>query len=435
MMESKKSLVFFVIALALIVGYLFWKYYPTLSQKTTPPGPVEIKFWSLEDERLYKEVISAYNRSHPNVKVVFKEENAINYRVRVQTQLRASQGPDIFWLHSSWIPMFLPDLAVAPTAIISTSEFVASFYPVARDTLIVNGKILALPAELDGLVMFVSDDILKAQGLPVPTTWKEFVPTALQVTVKNQQGQIQTAGAALGTTGNVDFWPDILGMLFLQQPNTDLKNPTSKESAEILKFYTQFITDPQKKVWDTNLTSSTQMFADGKLTFYFGPSSQISVFKTANPNLNFHTYPVPQLGKAAAWGSFSALGVSNYSQNQKQAWEFLKYLTSSQIQKKLFEVQTQLGITPKPYARVDQASEIAQDPYLGSFVTQGPYYKGWYLNFKTLDSGINDEMISLYQKAVDGVLNGQDPGQALAVIAPQIQATLDKFTQNPETAK
>jgi len=425
-----KRLIILVLVVSVILGVLFWKYGASLLKKEDQkPIQVNLTYWDLEDnEVIFKSVIESFEKSHPNTKIAYVKQSSINYRTRVQTQIRASQGPDIFTLHSSWVPMFLVDLYPAPASLMSVNDFNNTFYPLAKDTLIMQNKIYATPKEVDGLVMFYNEDILKAAGVSVPKTWQEFVSFAAKVTVKNQQGQIQTAGAALGTTGNIDFWPEILGLLFLQQPGASLMTPNSQDAAEVLQFYTSFVLDPKNKTWDTTLPTSTQMFKDGRLAFYFAPASEARDIRQANLNLPFKTALVPQLpGKNISYGGFWAQGVSIKSQNPTQAWEFLNYLNSPQALQFIYDQKAQTGFFGKPYPRVDMASLLSQDEVMGTAILQAPTFKGWFLNSGIPDNGLNDEIISLYQGAINDVLGGRLPTEVLQTITPKIQPIFDKY--------
>lgn len=389
---------------------------------------VTLNYWGLwEDEAVLRPAIEAYEQNHPNVKINYVKQTILNYRSRVQTQLRAGQGPDIFRIHSSWVPMFAGDLAPAPASVFTLGDYSKTFYPVAKETLALGNKIYAVPLEVDGLALYYNEDILRAANVAPPKTWQEFLDSAKKMTVKNQQGQIQTAGAALGITSNVDFWPEIVGMLFLQQPGTSLTAPANDHGAQVLQFYTDFVVNPLDKTWDTTLPSSTQMFTQGKLAFYFAPARQAQALKEANPNLPFKTAPVPQLPQSNVdWGGFWAEGVSSRSTNQAQAWEFLKYLSSAPGLQLTYQQQTQAQIG-YPFPRVDMSSFLINDPLLGAFISQAPYYKSWYLNSGTQDGGINDEMIKVYGKAVDDTLGGSSPLSALQSASGQITQILNKY--------
>lgn len=424
-----KKVVVLVLVSSALLSILFWKFGATFFQGEEKKSTrvVTLNYWGLfEDEALLRPLIAAYEKAYPNVKISYNKQSLLNYRTRLKTQLQAGQGPDIFRLHSSWLPMFLPDLSSFSG--MDNEEFNQNFYPLAQNSLVWQNKIYSLPLEIDGLAMYVNEDILRGVGAEAPKDWPQFLETARQVTVKSQSGEIQTAGAALGTTNNIEYWPEILALLFLQQPEGNLAFPGNEDGAEVLEFYTSFVTDPRSKTWDTTLPLSTKMFLEGKLAFYFGPASKMKIFKEGNPELHFRVAPVPQLpGKNVSLGGFWTEAVSAKSKNQQESWEFLKFLSSSQaLQFKYTAIQAE-SFSQRPYPRVEMGSLQQEDPLLGAFVLQAPYYQGWYLNSETQDAGINEEMIKLYEGAINATLQGQDPKKTLENIAPHIQGVLTKY--------
>jgi ABC-type glycerol-3-phosphate transport system substrate-binding protein len=76
--------------------------------------PVTLIYWGLEDEQVMKPVIEKYQKDHPKVKITYVKQSTVNYRSRLQTQLKSAQAPDIFRINSSWLPMFQGDVAVVP---------------------------------------------------------------------------------------------------------------------------------------------------------------------------------------------------------------------------------------------------------------------------------------------------------------------------------
>ncbi len=428
-----RKIIIIVLAVSLVLGFLFWKFAP-FGSKTPLNNSADLTIWGLwEDGSYIQGVIDAYQKLNPNVKIHYVHQSSVNYRNRVQTQITSNQGPDILMIHNSWLPMFLKanSLSPMPSSVMSMSEYSSTFYPVAKDSFVANNNIYALPLEIDGLALYINTDLLKNIGADVPKTWPDLINTATKLTVKDTDGNIQTAGAALGGVANVDFWPDILGLLFSQQPDTDIKNPTSKYSAQVLSFYTSFITDPRHKTWDQTLETSTQAFQEGKLAFYFAPSWKAQEIRTASPNLNFKIAPVPQLpgNKVVGWASFWAFGVSSASPSKEAAWQFLKYLTSAASEQLVYQTEAKTRLFGEPYSRVDLAPQISSDPLAGAFVTQGPYYKGGILSSRTFDSGINDETIKYYEDALNSILS-QNAGSTtvLQTVAKGVQQVVGKYT-------
>lgn len=437
-----KKIIIIVLILAVILGIAFFVVTQVLTRRPTSQNnqPVTITVWGLwEDDSLMRTAIENYKKVKPNVTVNYVYQSSINYRSRVQTQIANNQGPDVFMIHDTWVPMFLKtnSLSVMPETIMSAKEYAQIFYPVATDTLTVQNKIYAVPREVDGLAMYYNEDILKAQGIAVPQNWVDFTNAAIKTTVTDQNGRIVTAGAALGSPSNVDHWSDILGLLFLEQPGASLGEPNTPTGAEVVKFFTRFITDPTQKVWDQTLPHSTQMFAEGRLAFYFAPSWRAFDLRNANPQLNFKTAPVPQLpqssptAKGVGWGSFWAYAVSSKSVNQQEAWEFVNYLTSAETEKQLYQTASETRLFGLPYSRVELQKDLINDPVVGPFVAQAPIYKSWYLSSNTFDQGINDEMIKYYEDAVNATLNGADPLSALETTAQGVKQVLDKYSGSP----
>lgn len=425
-----KRILIIVLSLSIVFGFLFWKFGPSISlfKQQKDEGPVTLTYWGLwEDDNLIKPAILEYQKQHPNIIINYERKSSINYRTRAQTQIREGVGPDIFRIHNSWLPMFVSDLASAPKDVLTLADFKNMFYPVAADSFVKDNQILGAPAEVDGLALFYNEEMLNAVGGKPPKNWQEFIDLATKMTVKDVTG-IKTAGAALGSTGNVDHWSDIIGLLLFQQPGVDLDNIATSQAAEVLRFYTGFVTDPRKKTWDVNLPKSTDMFAQGRLGFYFAPSWRAHELRVANPNLKFKVAPVPQLsGKTVAWASFWGEVVSSRSKNPAEAWKFVKFLTSQEAEKLLFQQASQVRLFGEPYSLVSLAPEIAQDPIVGAFVTQGPSYKFWYLASNTFDNGLNDEMIKYWGDGINATLQGTDPATALQTVKQGVKQVLDKY--------
>lgn len=453
-----KYLIIGVLVFAVIAGFLFWRFGPSFNKKPEEKIPVVINIWGLwENEELMKPAIEEYKKVKPDVTVNYKYESSQNYRTRTQTRISANEGPDIYMINNSWTPMFLKSDSItpAPKEVFTPQEYSQIFYPVVRDDFTnylslkagidsqanvadknkalidafnTGGKIYAIPRGIDGLALYYNIDILNAAGVPVPKTWNEFRDAALRLTVIDQEDVIKTAGASLGLTGNVEHWPDIIGLLFYQQPGAKIDQPGDLNGGDVLRFYTDFARDEDKRVWDNTFEPATQAFASGKVAFYFGPSWRAHELRQMNPQLNFRIAPVPQLaGKQVAWANYWGYTVSSKSKFPAESWEFLKFLTSPEAEKILYQKASETRLFGLPYSRVDLQKELINDPLVGAFVSQGPFYKSWYLNSKTMDQGLNDEMIKYFEDAVNTTVNNGDPVSSLQTTSKGIQQVFDKY--------
>lgn len=429
----KKTIIIIVLAFSVVLGFIIWRFGPSISlfNRSKQDGPITLTYWGLwEEENLIKPLIAEYQKQHPNVTINYERKSSLNYRTRVQTQIREGVGPDVFRLHNSWLSMFAGDLAAAPLEVFTISDYKNMFYPVAAESFTKGDQIYGAPMEIDGLALYYNEDILNGVGGTPPKNWQEFIDLSTKMTVKDQSG-IKTAGAALGTAGNVDHWPDIVGVLLFQQPGVDLSNLATPAVAEVLRFYTDFVTDPKKKSWDVNLPKSTDMFASGRAGFYIAPSWRAHELRVANPNLKFKVAPLPQLSArtTAGWATFWGEAVSAKSKNMIEAWKFVKFLASAEAQKLAYQEAAKVRLFGEPYSLVSLGVELNQDPIVGAFVSQGPIYKFWYLSSNTFDSGINDEMIKYFEDGINATLAGGDPLSALQTVNQGVKQVLEKYTR------
>src|SRR3989344_1433003 len=402
--------------------------FPFLPRRTTPTtGKVTLTYWGLwEPEEITRSVIASYQNSHPNVTIKYEKQSPQQYLERLKTKIAAGTGPDIFRFHNTWVGALRTELAPLPTEVMDKATYQKTFYPVFYNDLTIGNNIVGIPLEFDGLALYYNEDIFRTANIgKPPSTWDELRTTASALTVRDQTGNIRTAGVALGTANNVDHFSDILGLMFYQN-GVDFSKPLEKSgdrAVDTLKFYTIFATADQKvRVWDSSLPSSTIAFASGQLAMYFGPSWRVFEIKAANPSLNFKIIPVPQLpGERVTWASYWAEGVSTKSSNSKEAWEFLKFLSSAEALQNLYGAASAARLFGEPYSRIDLAPALLTDPYVGAYVTSAPTAKSWYFASATHDNGINEKNIKALIEAV----------QQINANAP-VESTLKKLSQQTE---
>ena len=173
-----KKIIIIVLSLAIVLGFLWWKFGPSipLFNKPSQQGPITLTYWGLwEEDNLIKPVIEQYQKQNPNITIAYERKSSLNYRTRVQAQIKEGVGPDVFRIHNSWLAMFLREnsLAAVPSDIFTVSDYKNSFYPVAFDSFVKDNQIYGVPMEVDGLALFVNVEMLNGVGGKPPTNWQE----------------------------------------------------------------------------------------------------------------------------------------------------------------------------------------------------------------------------------------------------------------------
>jgi multiple sugar transport system substrate-binding protein len=419
-----------LIVVLLVFSLIFFVILPGFSKNS--PKQVTLTYWGLwEDSSVMQGIISNFERQNPNIKIDYSKQDVKQYRQRLVTRINNGTGPDIFRFHNSWTPMLLGGLLALPSDTISKDDFNKYFYPVAQKDLIRNGAIYGIPLEIDVLSLFVNNQLLKSAGLQAPTTWNDFIDTARTITVKDADGKIKTAGAAIGTYGNVNHAPDILSLLFLQNGvNLDNLNNSSDRVESALNFYTSFATN-QNNVWDDTLDPSILAFSKGDLGMYFGYSwDYYTIKQAAGPDLDFSIVPVPQLSNQhIALASYWAEGISAKSKYPKEALLFMKYLAQKDTETNFYAETAGSRAFGEPYARVDLADTLKTNKIIYPVVSQAPDASSSFMVDGTYDDGLNQQSDTYLENAVNSILDNGSPQSAFNTFSQGISQVLQKYGQ------
>jgi multiple sugar transport system substrate-binding protein len=374
---------------------------------------VTLVWWGLwEDNATIQPVIDDFEKQNPHIKIQYIKQDPEKYRDTLLARIGNGSGPDIFRYHNTWVPMLSNVLAPLPQDVISADDFKKDYYPVIQKDLTQNGAIYGIPLGIDSLALFVNTDLLKAAGLTAPKDWNQFTEAAKKMTVKDKDTlKIQTAGAALGTYGNVLHAPDILSVMFLQQ-GIDLKKiiVATDDLAAAITFYTAFAKG-NDGVWDSSLDNSQLAFAKGELAMYFGFSWDIFTIEQLKKNNNFkyEIHPVPSLvgGASITVASYWAEGVSARGKNQKEAMQFMHYLTQKETLQKLYTESSKTRSFGEPYPRVDMAEELKDNSLIYPFISQLDNAGSSYFasNTQDGDTGLNKQANSYLENAINAIIN------------------------------
>ena len=380
-----------------------------------------LKFWGYWEPEIAAALLTDYQTTHPRVTIEYEKRELGRYRETLQNRLDNGSGPDIFYFHSKWLPMLVRQLSIAPKNIFDEKELLSAYFPVAKKDLAPSGQVWGAPVSFEGLSLLYNNELFRAVGLDKPpSSWDELKLKYISALVmKNKTGEIQTGGIALGTAANVDYASQILELLMAQNGTTFIKNnqllidqsfsaetPKRNLGADALTFYNSFA-QGQGSTWAADLPSSVEAFVKGQVAMIIAPNSRINEIlklsqEQATP-VDLKVALLPQLPERdpITWGTTWALGVSSYSQRQKESWEFIKYLSSKEVSEKITTLQKRLVTVPDIPARLDASSALKDDPYLGPYIAQAPKAADFYGVEHTEDNGLNDQVSEIFHEMID----------------------------------
>jgi ABC-type glycerol-3-phosphate transport system substrate-binding protein len=418
------------VVVVLIVGILLFSVVlPLFSNNKNEK--VTLTYWGLwEDPNVMQKAIDDFQKENPNIIVKYeKQDIKQQYKSRLLTRIKNGNGPDIFQFHNTWVSQMNDYLTPIPTDVITPADFRKAYYPVIASDVIKNGAIYGIPLQIDTLALYTNTDLLEASSVDVPTNWEDFGKDARMLTVKDENGKIQTAGAALGTYDNITHAPDILSLLFIQNgANIFDLSSTSTQSTDTLTYYTDYA-GKDSNVWDSSLDPSLLAFAKGNLALYFGYSWDLFAIQAMNPSLHFQITPVPHLalGRKVTIASYWVEGVSQRSKHQKQAMLFMKYLSKKETLQKLFTEASKTRAFGQLYPRPDLADSLKDNKLLYPFVSQADTAVSSFFVSDTYDEGLNQKADTYLGKAVSSILDNTSVESALETLSAGVAQVLRDY--------
>ncbi len=447
--------------------------------KEKPPGyKINLEMWGIFDSSdAYGNFFNKYREINPFVgDIKYRKLDVDNYRKDLIDALASGQGPDIFFIRNSWLPSFRDKIEPAPDWILGEQEFRRDFVDVAADDFLDEGKIYAVPLNVDCLALYYNKDLFNAEGITTPpSTWEELQEDVKRLTKIDQFGNITQQGIALGTAYNINRSTDILTLLMLQKgtqmTDKDRTEATFNESAaintgfiqpgeEAVDFYAQFARSSSPLYsWNPRMHYSVDAFSEGTAAMMINYSWHYSTIKSKNSKLNFAVAPVPQfsgsqpINYANYWGlavaknkiisssvdsetGGSEMTVPDNKVRIQEAWELIKFLTMKNNGKvtlfngisgtsKEFPIDIDPAVeylknTGKPAARRDIIEQQKSDPILGPFAYGNLIVRNWY----QVDPETTE---AIFAEAINSVNNGlMTPRDALELAANRVSQLMRK---------
>jgi len=180
------------------------------------------------------------------------------------------------------------------------------------------------------------------------------------------------------------------------------------------------------------MVNSTTAFIQEKVAIIIVPSWEIISIKAANPDIDMKVVPIPVVPGTSliSVSSYWVEGVSRFSNNQIEAWKFLKFLTEKENMTKLYEIESKIRPFGEPYSRVDLAPLLAQDPYLSAIIKEANNLTSLPLISRTADNGLNDEIIKYLENAINSTILGVSYKEALTTAKSGIDQVFTKYNIN-----
>jgi trehalose/maltose transport system substrate-binding protein len=359
-----------------------------------------------------------------NITIVPKPQDATENYATYQRFFQArSADVDVMMLDVIWPASFAPHLIdLSPVLGAQAAEHYESI--VQNNT--VDGKLIAMPWFADFGMLYYRTDLLEKYGFSAPPrTWDELQQMAQAIQDgergagnANFQGFVWQGASYEGLTCNAVEWIAGAGGSIIEGGQVSLNTP---QAAEVLNKVRGFIgTISPQGVTSYREEDARNIFQGGNAAFMRNwPYAYAAAGQEDSPiRGQFDVAPIPTLtadatpvGTVGGW----QLGVSRYSQNPEAATEFVRYMTSP-------EVQTYRAVVGSYIPTIDAVATDAQVVEAMPFLESLADVERVTRPSNELGENYNQGSTVFFQ-GVSRVLQGQDAAEIL----PQVSQQLGRF--------
>jgi multiple sugar transport system substrate-binding protein len=308
----------------------------------------------VEDD-LLKQVIRAFERSHPNIKVNYDAFN--NYQTTMLAKFSARKPPDVFYVAAEDFADWVRQGVLEPLdKYAKKSKFSAKpFYKGLLNSFKYKGKIYGYPKDWSSLAMEINPRLLA--GNPVPKTWAQLRSVAQKITVPG--------GKPICLS---DDWARLMAFVYQAGGSGQFKNANSAPFRTAANFYVGLVRDGLAEL-PSKLGSGWpgEAFGKEKCAIAFEGNWMLGYLKDTFPNLRYTLAPLPK-GKTRGNLAFTnAYSMARDSKKKAAAWTLISYLTGRTGMKKW----TSLGFA------LPSRSDVKAVPGRGAFVKYPQFTHGW----------------------------------------------------------
>ncbi|WP_151733563.1 ABC transporter substrate-binding protein ['Paenibacillus yunnanensis' Narsing Rao et al. 2020] len=309
-------------------------------------GQTKLVYWSIDrhDSDFIEQKISEYEGLHPEIDIELKVM-AENYAQSVDIAFSSKQAPDILRVDTGNVPTWVKKGYLESFDSYMSEEMKSRFENVLiNEKNTVDGQIYTLPNIGQFWRLIYNVDLFEQAGITEPpTTLAEMVEDAKKIT---------EAGKSSGAYGFAGNFKSSSGFERIAYPITTLSKNAGTEGFDFqtgqfdFGMYKEVAEALRQIEQDGSMLPGSEsldidplraQFAQGKIGMYFNHSVEPSVYKTQFPTeVNWAAALPPTIDGTQNGASQviagSYLAMSKDSGHKEEAWKFIEWLYSDEVQ-------------------------------------------------------------------------------------------------------
>lgn len=394
--------------------------------------------WSTSRHPLLQAVVENFMAENPDIEVVETLQPQDGIVEKLLTAIAGGSAPDVAMLHRRNLLAFAAEGALLPldSYIAEAGIEEGYWYPGEYASNIYDGQVYGLPLTEGLTFMNYNIAMWEAAGLDpanFPATWDEFLAVAAQLTVTDENGQVQTAGYAVGADQGRSFlqWLVANGQTSIYSADVrtaQLNTPQAIETIDFLNRLTNEALGGYQNVQAFTAAASgldQPPFVMEQAAMDAGQAWQFLVINETNPDLQYQLAPFPGgpsgdgpvAVNQASWSYVIPAG----TENPDAAWRLLKYLTVDQGAKQFLLDQGRAS----PVIQYNESGDYDNLPHWDEFLSVSA-------NSRTIEvAPVQPQVEAVLNEMMARVLSGEmTPEEGAEWGNAEVQRLLDEFWES-----
>jgi ABC-type glycerol-3-phosphate transport system substrate-binding protein len=296
-------------------------------------------FWTAteEERKFWESLASDAMQKVSGVDIAFETDTFANFWTRLPTMVASNTVADLIGLQSLRTGTFASRTIYMPLDELIAADKdinIEDFNKGIREGLSYKNKIYALSYDFGPHIMYYNASLFQKAGVPFPKddwTWDDFVSTAKALT-RDIDGKPSTGFAADSQLTAIVPWIFSNGGDYV---DADFKTSmlSKPETIEAIQWYVDLVhkhkvsakvDDPGSTTWGPD-----QFYGSRAAMFTTGPWNFVNARSKLKDEWDIAVLPKGKAG-SVSWIAGSGFGISATTKFKNEAWQVLKYITSTE---------------------------------------------------------------------------------------------------------
>lgn len=422
----RNSFIMTFILAVMLIGFLCGTLF---MNQVTGMGPKDILVWNSygpSENKLFTEIAAEWSKTNPGgYKIHVAQIPWMGQESKYRTALIAGAPPDIGRVDTPFVPELVHNGILEDITQFVTPEILKEYVPAAISSCIIKDKdgkerVYGFPDQTNGACLFYNKQLFREAGLDPenpPKTWDEFLAYCKKLTIpeKDQFG----FGMDNSLWWSFPFF-NTYGAEFLN-PEGDKCLLNSKEAIAALQFKIDLyrVHNVEGRAWSSGGRKPEDGFLNKRYAMVLMGPWKVADFRKAKVDFGVALVPAGPKGTSTNVGGTNMVIFKQRKRSPehlKACYDFLRYLTSAEVQAKWASELRQIPVNMGAYANV-KIDDSEEAKILSVFMEQMKTAKARpkVLKYAQLELIINPEM----ENALNG---GKTVEQALNDAVKRIEA-------------